>query len=221
MNQSIHRLIKDQKGFSLIEIIVAVILLGSCFMLLATLIHQNSLAIQLTKRKEEAAFVREDIKEWLLYKGQIQDIANLNNYVLVQADAGKTLTDKQKARRNHLILDNSGIQKESSLPLYGEVEVKEVDGDRGDFTKKVTYHPTEAAFLPEKLRSDVNQLYIGEYIDGTQGTSTFLIEVQVTIPDQAVGYSPRREGVNLTILIYDKKTGGLLTSTILNWVVDS
>lgn len=221
MNQSIHRLLKDEKAFSLIEIIVAVILLGSCFMLLATLIHQNSLAIQLTKRKEEAAFVREDIKEWLLYKGQIQDIANLNNYVLVQADTGKTLTDKQKARRDHLILDNSGIQRESSLPLYGEVEIKEVDSARGEFTKKVTYHPTEATFLPEKLQSDVNQLYIGEYIDGTQRLSTYLVDVQVTIPDQAVGYNPRREGVNLTILIYDKKTGALLTSTILNWVVDS
>lgn len=216
-----HRRLLDEKGFSLIEIIVAVVLLGSCFMLLATLIHQNSLAIQLTKRKEEAAFVREDIKEWLLYKGQIEDIANLNHYVFVQTKEGKQLTVEEKARRGHLILDNSGIQKESLLPIYGEVEVKETDGNRGNFSKKVSYHLTEATFLPEKLRSDSNLLYIGEYVGATQTTSKFLVEVQVSIPDVSLTYNPRRDGVNLTIMIYDKKTGGLLTSTILNWVVDS
>ncbi|MBP1042782.1 prepilin-type N-terminal cleavage/methylation domain-containing protein [Vagococcus sp. BWB3-3] len=214
------RLFRDEKGFSLIEIIVAVILLGSCFMLLATLVHQNSLAIQLTKRKEEAAFVREDIKEWLLYKGQIQDIAYLNNYVFVQIQQGKNLTDKQIARRGHLILDNTGIQRDGSLPVYGEVEVKEVDSKRGNFVRKVKYYPTEANFLPEKLRSEVNQLYIGEYLHGTKGTD-FLVEIQVSTPETNASYNPRTEGVDLTILVYDKKNGSLLTSTVLNWVIDS
>lgn len=215
------QVIKDENGFSLIEILVAVVLLGSCFMLLATLIHQNALAIQLNKRKEEAAYVREDIKEWLLYKRQIQDLADLNRYVFAQTD--KNLTTEQEARRGHLILDNTGIQKDSaSQPLYGEMGIKETDSDnkRGNFVPKVIYHLDTSEFLPTSLQSATNQLYIGEYVSPKKEASDFLVEVQAKKPKADQAYNARTNGIDLTIMIYDKKTGSLLTSTVLNWVVE-
>ncbi|MBP1042803.1 prepilin-type cleavage/methylation protein [Vagococcus sp. BWB3-3] len=218
-----YQRVKEEAGFSLIEIIAAVILLGSCFMLLATLIHQNSLAIQLNKRKEEAVFVRQDIKEWLSYKGQMDDLVSLNSYVLTQT--AKTLTPEQKSRREHLILDDSGIQLASGSSKYGEVKV-ETAANRGSFVQKVKYYKDQATFLPESLRSADNQLYIGEYRNRGGEATDFLVDVTVKRDDAGTGkelmsYNPRREGLDLVIKVYDKKTGTLLTSTVMNWVVEA
>lgn len=218
--------LQNEQGFSLIEIIVAVVILGTCFMLLATLIHQNSLTIKLNKRKEDAIFVREDIKEWLSYKGQIQDLANLNNYVFIRPT--KSLDLVETARQGHFILDNTGIQTESSTDStikYGEIKIPETDSDRGSFVQKLKYHlktsEEEVNFLPESLRTETNQLYMGEYVNSSKETTNFLVKVQAEWTSADVSYMPRTDGIDLTILIYDKDTGALLTSTVLNWVTES
>ncbi|MCB5952537.1 prepilin-type N-terminal cleavage/methylation domain-containing protein [Enterococcus sp. BWT-B8] len=211
----------DERGFSLLEILIAIVLLGTSFLFLASMIYQNNQAIKLNKRKEEAIFVREDIKEWLLYKSQLQDIANLNSFVFIEFKA--SLDEGQIARRNHLILDNSGIQRDvlTGKGKYGEIEVPLSDDERGTFIQKLKYHLTDADFLPESLRTDGNQLYIGQYVDRFNEETDFLVKIVVNHKVGVSEYNPRTDGVSLNILIYDKQNGSLLTETYVNWVVES
>ncbi len=212
---------RDEHGFSLLEVLFAIVLLGVCFLFIVSMIYQNRQAIQLNKKKEEAIFVREDVKEWLGYKAQIQDIANLNAFVFVESSAA--FTGEQMERRNHLILDNSGIQKESGTnkAKYGELEMPLSDSDRGTFIRKINYHLTDSDFLPEALRSTVNQLYIGQYISNSGEETDFLVEVVVQRKTGLVDYNPRTDGVGLGIKVYDKRNGNLLTETYINWVAES
>ncbi|MGL4696659.1 type IV pilus modification PilV family protein [Enterococcus larvae] len=211
----------DERGFSLLEVLFAIVLLGVCFLFISSMIYQNKQAIQINKKKEEAIFVREDVKEWLVYKAQIQDIANLNTFVFVESAA--VFNEEQLERRNHLILDNSGIQKESGTnkAKYGELEMPVTDSDRGTFIQKVNYRLSDPDFLPEALQSDVNQLYLGQYLNHLGEETDFLIEVVVQRKAAIAEYDPRVDGVGLTIKVYDQNSGSLLTETYINWVAES
>lgn len=219
--QSNSRRKLNEAGFSLIEILFAIILLGISFTLLASFIYQNSRAIEINKKREEAIFVREDIKEWLLYKAQIQDITNLNQFVFVES--GGTFSEEQTLRRKHMILDNSGIQKleGSNKAKFGEVEMPlENNEERGTFVQKVRYSLTPTD-LPQQLQSGSDYLYIGQYIDSSKKETEFLVKVTVQKKQNIQDYNPRTDGIALTILIYDQKTGSLLTETCINWVAES
>ncbi|WP_170924710.1 type IV pilus modification PilV family protein [Candidatus Enterococcus clewellii] len=219
--EKLKRMCLDEHGFSLLEVLFAIVILGVCFLFIASLIYQNNQAIQLNTKKEEAIFAREDVKEWLLYKAQIQDVANLNTFVFVETSSA--LTAEQTERREHLILDNSGIQKDSGIgrAKYGELEVPVNDSERGVFIQKIKYRLTEPEFLPEALRSSENQLYLGQYIDRSGEETDYLVKVVVRRKEGIQAYNPRTDGVGLTIQVYDRIKGNLLTETYINWVAES
>ncbi|MGK0551207.1 type IV pilus modification PilV family protein [Enterococcus faecalis] len=229
----------NEQGFSFIEILGAIVILGISLILIASMIFQNRKAIALNTQREEAIAVRDDIKEWLSYKAQIQDITNLNQWVYLFGDTN--------ARQRHFILDNSGIQYEAGKAKYGEIPIDESDTRRGRFIRKVQYDPPTGSFLPAVLAEDENnKLYMGQYLTETGTATNYLVKVLVTKIAQETGgtiadarsvtnrsadivlldsyferpgyYDTRNDGVLLTIQIFDKVTGRFLTETYLNWV---
>lgn len=208
----------DEAGFSLIEVIGAIVILGISFLLIASLVIQNNYAINFNKQQEEAIAARDDIKEWLLYKAQIQDIANLNPWVFTEPSHAESTAMQQ--RRNHLVVDNSGIQYAQGQPLYGETPIDIEDDLRGTFIRKVEYK-FDGDELPENLAySEYAPFYIGHYLSENGEATDYLVKILVEQDTTSADFDPRRQGVRLIIQIYGKARGDLLTETILNWVIE-
>lgn len=236
--QQIKNSLRNQLGFSLIETLAAIVLLGTCLALLLSFMYQNFLAIDLNTKKEEAIFIRDDLKEWLTYKGQSQDIARLNPFVF-ESRAVETIDEEERSR--HLIIDESGIQYvgETSQTLYGELP-RDSRIDRGQTIQKVHYDFTGDT-LPEKLKNPMtNRFYIGEYLDFSGNFTGYLVEIKKIEKDffpafLLLSYRPplylvlsdympwahdRKQGIGIQIIIYDKESGEFLTETFLYWVVE-
>ncbi|MGY3777464.1 type IV pilus modification PilV family protein [Isobaculum melis] len=211
----------NEEGLSMIEILAAVVILGIALLQLSSLMYQNFIAIDQNKLKEEAIFVREDIKEWLTYRAQNQDVANLNTYALLwEFNNAGTYTEEQTMRRKHFILDETGIQVDVNTGenIYGEI-AREASAERGELVSKVRYD-FSGSLLPDALQQDpYNKYYIGEYIDSEADEPLFLVKILVEPKDILnKKYDARTGGVGLNILIYSKETGKLLTETYLNFV---
>ncbi|MBO0475009.1 prepilin-type N-terminal cleavage/methylation domain-containing protein [Enterococcus ureasiticus] len=226
-------MIKNEDGLTLIEVLVAVVILGTSFMLLASMLVRNQQMIELNEKKKEAQYIRDELREWIGYRAQTQDLAGLNQYVFSVKDSER-LTNDQKIRRNYLILDNSGIQTNSgNVPIYGEQEIDLTDRvDKTNETenkqqeRKIEYnYPDKARLLPEKWKdADEGSLekeesnYLGRYI-GTANQHTYLVLCKVGFKNTSSNYDPRRDGVEVVLEIYDEKTGQLITETLFNWVI--
>lgn len=213
--------ILDEEGLSFIEILATMVILGIALLSLSSLMYQNFIVIDQNKLKEEAIFCREDIKEWLTYRAQTQDVTNLNTFVLTTPKNGESsLTEEQRIRRSYLILDESGIQIDSKGDaLYGEIS-RDGSIDRGEIVSKVKYNFT-GDLLPDSLlqEDEYNKYYIGEYVNQSVENS-LLVKVQVVRKSDRSDYNPRKDGVRLDILIYSKESGMLLTEIYLNWVAE-
>lgn len=213
--------ILDEEGLSLIEILATMVILGIALLGFSSLMYQNFIVIDQNKLKEEAIFCREDIKEWLTYRAQNQDVANLNTFTLTTPKNGESsLTEEQWTRRKHLILDESGIQSDSKGDaLYGEVS-RDGNIDRGEIVSKVKYS-LDGQLLPDSLlqEDEFNKYYIGEYLNQSV-ENPMLVKIQVIRKSSSSDYNPRTDGVRLNILIYSKESGTLLTETYLNWVAE-
>jgi len=93
----------DESGFSLVEILGAIVILGIAMVMIAMLIIQNNLILSYNTRMEEAIAARDDVKEWLIYRAQTQDLADLNigiftarpSWMMVDPD------DPSEVRRHH------------------------------------------------------------------------------------------------------------------------
>ncbi|MBO0440840.1 type II secretion system protein [Candidatus Enterococcus ikei] len=226
-------MVKDEDGLTLIEVLVAVVILGTSFMLLASMLVRNQQMIELNEKKKEAQYIRDELREWIGYRGQTQDLAGLNQYVFSIRD-NQNLTDSQKIRRNYLILDNSGIQTNSGhLPIYGEQEIdltdrvdKTNEAEKKQQERKIEYnYPNKANILPKKWKDaeegtleKEESNYLGRYI-GTVNQHNYLVLCKVNFKNTSKNYDPRKDGVEVVLEIYDEKTGHLMTDTLFNWVI--
>ncbi len=216
----LKRIYQEETGGTLVEILASIIILGLTLLSMAVLMNQNYSSIQINQLKEASLFAQEDIKEWLTYRATNQDIANLNQFTLVKEhQMNPSLTEAEKRRRNHFILDESGIQKTVyGENIYGEIP-QDKTVDRGESFVKVLYD-FSGDHLPEPLKSDdYNKYYIGEYVDNSKQDAKLLVEVVVR-QKNLDEYEPRKDGVELNIKIYSKKTGQLLSEGFLNWIAE-
>lgn len=207
--------ITNEAGLSLIEILASIVIFGIALLGFASLMYQNFVAIDQNELVERSYYVRDDLKEWLNYRAQSQDIANLNQYALTLPKEGEAAyTPEQKARSEHFILDESGIQLNptTNQAEYGEIP-RDLSVDRGEIIEKVHYD-FSGKLLPAPLKQDkFNKYYVGEYL----ADPDFLVKINVKKQATDSG-NPRTDGVRLTIQIYSKETGKRLTETYLNWV---
>ncbi len=213
----------DETGISMIELLATIVLLGISLVTLASFMAQNFMAIDLNTKLEEAIFVREDIKEWLSYRAQSQDIANLNTFFF----AGEKVNDSTLPRLKYLLLDESGIRRDAitGKAIFGEI-TRDQGIDRGKIINKVRYDLT-GALLPDTLKKDDENKYkIAQYLDRQGNPTDYLVSVKrygIVVPPRAYlkNSSYRNDqGFHLLILVYDKKTGKLLTEGTLYWVAD-
>jgi len=219
MKRSLKEIVINERGFSLIEVLATLILLAFSLSSLFYFIQQNFVVIERNKIQEQAIFVREDIKEWMTYRAQAQDIISLNP-IISQVNVKTFLQPAYIERMNHLILDETGIQRDSETgrALYEEVERDSLEGGRGQIVSKVIYDLSDDS-LPKILRSDpYNKFYIGEYINSEKSRSGILVKIKIKSKEDIDDYIPQVDGVDVSIIIYSKKTGELLTETWLHWV---
>jgi hypothetical protein len=223
-------MLQNEDGMTLAEVLISVVILGTTFMLFASMIVRNQKFIALNEKVKEAQYVRDDIKEWMGYRAQSQDIAGLNQYVFIHSvKKNNSLTDKQQTRIKYLILDNSGIQKgpyTGSPTLYGEQAI--VYGDRApggeNKERKIEYkYSNKESTLPSSFKdahgkSIEEANYLGKYI-GSETKNSFLVICKIT--DKAANVKDyREEGLELTLEVYDEDTGKFMTDTVFKWVAD-
>ncbi|MEG2254511.1 MAG: hypothetical protein RSC33_04215 [Vagococcus sp.] len=202
----------------LIEVVASVVMLGILLPGVAYLFVFSQSVLRSNQARSEGIQVAEDIKQVLEYRSQTQDIADLNRLAIVEINDSVTLDEATQMRRDHLIIDNTGIQYESkNQPLYGEVPIEEIDGDKGEFLRKISY--TKEKALPESLNTRENQLYMGNYLTWSKEKKTYeptpyLVRIDVEDRDKRI-----EEAVNLEIGVWDERTGSKLYSTVYKWVV--
>lgn len=205
-----------EDGFSLIEVVASIGLLTLLFGGVINIIIQNNYIIDNNQLRAEAMDVQKDIKEYLTYRGQTQDIADLNRIAIVDLDKDNIGNDT-KERSHYLILDNSGIQKDENG--NSKFDEKEIDASRQaegttnaeNFIRKVSY---EDIVLPSKLNNQINKKYMGNYLDREGRKTNFLIRIDVLSKDIHVD-----EGLNLKITIWDQERGNELTTSIFKWII--
>lgn len=221
-----HRVF-DESGFSLVEILGAIVILGIAMIMIAMLIIQNNLILSYNTRMEEAIAVRDDIKEWLVYRAQTQDVADLNLGIFTTRPPWMMIDPDEptEVRRRNLILDNSGIQYDMhGQPMYEEIPIAVDDLDRGRFIRKVVYDHS-GDHLPQSLaNSEENRLYMGTYLSENEELTNYLVKIGIR-EDPLYGikenfFDRRQHGIGLVIQIFDKQTGVFLTETYMHWVVD-
>lgn len=214
----IHDMIKDEDGSSLVEVVAAIVLLAILLPSASYLFVFSQKVIKSNQARSEAIQVVEDIKQTFEYRSQTQDWADLNRIALVDFYDEAVIDDKLELRKNHLILDNSGIEyTDHNEPIYGEQPIEEIDDIRGDFMRKVSYDPSRS--LPESLATLENQLYMGEYLKWNKlkkeyEVTDYLVRVDVLSSEKRL-----EEGVDLEIGAWDKKSGHQLYTTVYKWVV--
>ncbi|PZL70614.1 hypothetical protein CI088_14570 [Enterococcus plantarum] len=222
-------MIRKEDGLILIEVLVAVVILGTSFMLLASMLVRNQQMIELNEKKKEAQAIRDELREWMGYRGQTQDLAGLNQYVF-SVKNNEHLITSQKVRRNYLILDNSGIQTNGgNISIYGEQKVDltgRVETTNKQQERKIEYsYPDKRTLLPKKWKDaeegtleKEESNYLGRYI-GTANQHNYLVLCKVHFKNTSKKYDPRKDGIEVFLEIYDESTGRLMTDTLFNWVI--
>ncbi|HCN75393.1 type II secretion system protein [Pseudolactococcus plantarum] len=233
--------LKNEEGFTLVELLSAITILGIVLPLFIGFIVSNSKMIELNTIQTEAISVREEIREWMSYKAQSQDIADLNPYVLATTGHQPdpiTLTDQEeKLRASHLILDKSGIQKDTlGKAKYGEqVPADKLVDDDGNIitssptrqqTRQVVYLSSGFA-LPKLNLSAEKKRYVGMYVG--EGALRFKVDYAVLVEAApkaikkgatATVADNQDSGILVTLRIYNSKTGKELTNTQFHWGAD-
>lgn len=210
-------LVKNEDGMGLVEVVASIVLLGILLPGVAYLFVFSQQVIQSNKMRSEAIQVLEDIKQNFEYRGQTQDWSDLNRVSIVKHHE-ETLEDELlQLRRDHLILDNTGIEFSKKDTVYREIPINEEDGSRGTFIRKVDY--TKSDGLPEILDNLENQKYMGNYLkwnakDKKYETTDFLVRVDVLERDERI-----EEALDLDIGVWDQHTGAKLHSTVYKWVI--
>lgn len=201
----------DELGFTLVEVVLSIPLLGICLVLLIGFMQQQQNAVESMRQKEVAIAVRTDIQQWMKYTGQYQEIQMLNSYALavLSPEDELGLTREQKIRRSYFLLDESGVEwNASGKGPYGEVWDHSGSVVR-NHVKKIQYGLTPNE-VPQKLGSSEEELkMIGEYLDGKKQRTGYLVKV--------VTGKRKKTGLMLTIQVYLKKSGVLLTESTMNW----
>lgn len=222
-------MIRKEDGLTLIEVLVAVVILGTSFMLLASMLVRNQQMFELNEKKKEAQAIRDELREWMGYRGQTQDLAGLNQYVF-SVKNNEHLITSQKVRRNYLILDNSGIQTNGgNISIYGEQKVDltgRVETTNKQQERKIEYsYPDKRTLLPKKWKDaeegtleKEESNYLGRYI-GTANQHNYLVLCKVHFKNTSKKYDPRKDGIEVFLEIYDESTGRLMTDTLFNWVI--
>ncbi|MCJ1977233.1 type IV pilus modification PilV family protein [Lactococcus paracarnosus] len=234
-------LIGDEDGMSLAELLGAMVILSIVLPLLIGFIVANAKMIEQNTILTEAISVREEIREWMGYRAQSQDIADLNAYVL--ANTGHqpspiSLTDPAGiVRASHLILDESGIEKD----VLGEPKFDEkvpsnrlIDDDGNPITGPVTRNRSQQVSykmpggfpLPKLNISADSKRYVGMYVgpDATQQKVAYAVLVeaapkQMTTETGAIAEN-NDAGILVTLRIYNSESGKELTNTQFYWSAD-
>lgn len=232
----------DEEGFTLVELLSAIVILGIMLPLFMGFIITNAKLIDQNTIQTEAISVREEIREWMSYKAQSQDIADLNPYVLATTGHQPDpiiLTDQQeKNRASHLILDKSGIENDAfGKAKYGEQVPadKLVDDDGNIITSSSTRKQTRqvvylnSGFSLSKLNlPDEKKRYVGKYVG--EGALRFKVDYAVLVEaapkeikkgSTATTADNQDGGILVTLRIYNSKTGKELTNTQFHWGADN
>lgn len=218
----IREIIGNEDGFSIVEVIASIVLLGMLIPSAFYLFVFSNHIMTSNEHRSEAIQVGEDIRQLLDYRSQTQDIADLNRITLVDLNQQvKQINQDNKRlqlRREHVILDNTGIEYDQrNQPVYDEIPITTTNDIRGDFIRKVSYTGKEG--LPEKLQNEENDRYMGTYLTFNQHTkeyeeSDYLVRIDVLSQEEKI-----EEGLNLEVGVWDKQSGSKLNSTIVKWVV--
>lgn len=232
----------NEDGFTIAELLCAIVILGIILPLLMGYIVTNAKMIELNTIQTEAIDVREEIREWLSYKATAQDIADLNPYVLATTghqSIPNTTHDSQEAemRASYLILDESGIPKDQDgNAKFGETvpakvlvddDGKEIPTSQRKQTKQVDYDGKYFSKLTIADISPEKQKYVGMYVgEGAQRYKTSFAVLAEAAPKKInVGKTTVTDknydsGILITLRIYDFNTGKELTNTQFHWVAD-
>ena len=236
----------NEEGFTIAELLCAIVIISIVLPLLMGLIVTNAKMIDLNTIQSEAIDVREEIREWMSYKATSQDIADLNPYVLATTGhqpAPITIHDspEKEMRAGYLILDESGIPKDTSSgkAKFGETvpakvlvddDGKEISGSTRNQTHQVIYGGKDFSKLNIADISAEKQKYVGMYVgEGAQRYKTqfavlveaapkaITMQTYASISENAENYD---SGILVTLRVYDVKTGKELTNTQFHWVAD-
>lgn len=208
----------NEDGMGLVEVVASIVMLGILLPGAAYLFVFSHSVLRSNQARSEGIQVVEDIKQVLEYRAQTQEIVDLNRLSVVDINESVNLDEETKMRRNHIILDNSGIQYESKdQPKYDEVPIDESDSLKGDFIRKVNY--SKENNLPDSLNTIENQLYMGNYLafdreKENYEITPYLVRIDVLDRDERI-----EEALDLEIGVWDEKTGAKLYSTVYKWVV--
>lgn len=197
----------------------SIVLLGVLLPSAAYLFVFSQTVIQNNQARSEAIQVAEDLKQNFEYRSQTQDWADLNRVALVEFHEGSHVDEMLNLRREHLILDNSGVEYTSrNEAKYGEFLINENDAERKAFLRKVNYNLDFD--LPEKIDTIENQKYMGQYLKWNDtkneyiGTD-YLVRIDVLNDDE----KRIEEAIDLEIGVWNKKNGSKLYSTVYKWIV--
>ncbi|MTD42411.1 hypothetical protein GIX45_28050 [Erwinia sp. CPCC 100877] len=234
-------MLQNEDGLTLVEVLISVVILGTTFMLFASMFVRNQQLITLNEKIKEAQYVRDDIKEWMGYRAQTQDLIDLNRSTLSYRLGDYSLTSLSpeaveffKTRTNYLILDNSGVKPGSHIPPItaipsGDDEIEFFADRQADYknrvisgeekqVRKVNYGGGFSR-IPDDFKKTTEDIkYLGKYI-GDKTKYSFLVTCRVTDKHSDVK-NYYEEGLEVNLEIYDEESGNVLSDTTFNWVPD-
>lgn len=245
---TILSLIDDEDGMSLVELLGAMVILSIVLPLLIGFIVTNAKMIEQNTILTEAIAVREEIREWMSYQAQTQDIADLNPYVFAikarredPTVGGYTEPPEDPSvviRSEHLILDKSGISKDAAgNSVFGEIAPSDhlVDDGGNTITSSINRKRVELVTYDSqksfpKIKLDTNRRqYIGTYVGpgASEFKATYAVLAQVSSKKIMIenGASPTKaenqdSGILVTLRIYNSESGKELTNTQFHWGAD-
>lgn len=233
--------ISDEEGMSLVELLGAMVILSIVLPLFIGFIVTNAKMIEQNTILTEAIAVREEIREWMGYRAQSQDIADLNPFVLANTGHQPSpiipKNSEEAIRASHLILDKSGIAWDTSgQPKFDEKipndQLIDDDGklitgsDNRKRTQQVNYNMPAGFSLPKLKISADRKRYVGMYVgpDVTQQKVAYAVLVEAA-PKQITTKSGditenNDAGILVTLRIYNSESGKELTNTQFYWSAD-
>ena len=228
----------DEEGMSIVELLGAITILGIVLPLFVGYIILNSKMIAANTIQTEAIAIREDIREWMSYRAQSQDIYELNPYVMTTTGnrpgpVYPTEEGIEKVRAKHLILDKSGIMKDDQgNPMFGEqipsdivVVGKQRSSESRNRRQVLDYdYEKKGVSLKASVLSDIKP-YVGQYVglgyDKLAINYAVLVEADPKEFEKNANTSDNSvSGILVTLRVYNGITGAELTNTQFHWNAD-
>ncbi len=227
----------DEEGMPIVELLGAITILGIVLPLFVGYIILNSKMIAANTIQTEAIAIREDIREWMSYRAQSQDIYELNPYVMTTTGGRPNPVYPKEGieivRAKHLILDKSGIMKDDQgNPMFGEqipsdivVVGKQRSSESRNRRQVLDYdYEKKGVSLKASVLSDIKP-YVGQYVglgyDKLAINYAVLVEADPKEFEKNANTSDNSvSGILVTLRVYNGITGAELTNTQFHWNAD-